>query len=279
MAHVDTPEKRSRVRTVPTTPWLKRRSVAITVEIAVPIALLAVWWFASAGSTSTFFPSLEKILQRFGDLWFFDHFASDILPSVGNLFAGFALGGFFGVLLGVALGRVRILNWLFVPVIDFSRAIPPVALVPIFVALFGFGNEVRIGTIAIAALFPTLISTIDGVRSIDPQLGDVAKVYALSRAERLFQVDLPAASPRIVSGLQVSLQVSFVVMIASEILGSSRGIGAMTLLAQQTFAIADMWAGIILLGILGYLVNLLFNVFRNWILKWYVRSQQLGKEM
>ena len=279
MSHVATPERRSRVQPAPALPWYRKQSVGVAVEIAVPVALLAIWWVASASSTSTFFPPLSKILTRFGDLWFFDHFASDILPSVGNLFAGFALGGIFGVLIGVVLGQFQRLNWLFVPIIDFSRAIPPVALVPIFVALFGFGNEVRIGTIAIAALFPTLISTIDGMRSIDPQLGDVLKVYGLTWAERLFQVDLPAASPRIVSGLQVSLQVSFVVMIASEILGSSKGIGAMTLLAQQTFAIADMWAGIILLGILGYLVNLLFNLFRKWILKWYIRSQQLGKEM
>lgn len=279
MSHATASEKRSKVRQVPTVPWYRKRSLAIAVEIAVPVALLVTWWFASANSTSTFFPPLSKILTRFGELWFFDHFASDIMPSVGNLFAGFIIGGTLGVLMGVVLAQFRRLGWLLVPIIDFARAIPPVALVPIFVALFGFGNEVRVGTIAIAALFPTLISTIDGMRSIDSQLGDVAKVYGLTRTERLFQVDLPAASPRIFSGLQVSLQVSFVVMIASEILGSARGIGAMTLLAQQTFAIADMWAGIILLGILGYLVNLLFNIFRGWILKWYIQSQELGKEM
>lgn len=251
----------------------------IAIEIIVPILLLAIWWIASADSTNPFYPPLAKIVTRFQELWIFAHFVTDILPSLGNLIAGFLVGGLIGIILGVALGMVRTLSGIFAPVIDFFRSIPPVALVPIFVALMGFGNEVRIVTITIAALFPTLISTIDGMRAIDPQLKDVARVYRLTWSERLFSVYLPAASPRIASGLQVSLQVAFVVMIASEMLGSSYGIGALTLIAQQTFAIPDMWAGIILLGILGYVVNLLFNVARDRVLRWYVRSQQVGKEM
>lgn len=254
-------------------PWL------VAIEILVPIALLVAWWLGSAGSTSTFFPPLQEMLAQFQSLWLFDHFATDVLPSLGNLFAGFAIGGVLGIVLGVLLGMVRSLSWLFTPVVDFSRAIPPVALVPIFVALLGFGNEVRIINIALAALFPTLISTIDGIRALDPQLRDVSSVYRLTWSERLFSVYLPAASPRIASGLQVSLQVAFVVMIASEMLGSSTGIGALTLIAQQTFAIPSMWAGILLLGIIGYLVNLLFNVARDRTLRWYVLSQQAGKDI
>lgn len=251
----------------------------IGVEVAVPIILFLAWWIVSASSTDAFFPPLAEILKHFRELWLFAHFMTDIVPSLANLTAGFLIGGGVGVLLGVALGRVRMLSWLFSPVLDFWRAIPPVALVPIIVSLMGFGNETRIFTIALAALFPTLISTIDGLRAVDPQLHEVSRVYGLSRSDRLFSVLLPAAGPRIASGLQVSLQVAFVVMIASEMLGSSNGIGAMTLLAQQSFAIADMWAGIVLLGVIGYLTNLIFNVLRNRALRWYVRSQQVGKEM
>jgi len=268
----------SRRRRTMRRPRIGRRGL-VAIEIAVPIVLIAVWWIASADSTNPFFPPLAKIATRFQELWIFAHLVTDILPSLANLLAGFVIGGTIGIILGVGLGMVRVLNDLFAPVLNFWRSIPPVALVPIFVALMGFGNEVRIITITIAALFPTLISTIDGMRALDPQLRDVARVYRLSWSERLFSVYLPAASPRIASGLQVSLQVAFIVMIASEMLGATYGIGALTLLAQQTFAISDMWAGIILLGILGYVVNLLFNVLRDRVLRWYVRSQQIGKEM
>lgn len=254
-------------------PWL------IAIEIGVPIALIAVWWFASASSTNPFYPPLAVIAKRFQELWLFANVIPDIVPSISNLLAGFVIGSAIGILLGVGLGMVRTLSWIFTPVINFLRAIPPVALVPIFVALMGFGNDVRIFTIAVTCAFPVLISTVDGMRALLPELRDVSSMYRLAWHERLFSVYLPAASPRIASGLQVSLQIAFVVMIASEMLGSSYGIGALTLNAQQTFAIPDMWAGIILLGILGYFLNLLFNIIRDRVLRWYVRSQQIEKEM
>lgn len=253
------------------------RWALVAVAVAVPLLLLAWWWAASAASTNTFFPPLATILQRFQALWLFDHFASDVLPSVGNLALSFLLASVIGVALGTALGLVRPLAWLLDPVIHFWRAIPPVALVPIFVALFGFGTETRIASITLAALFPTLISAVDGVRSVDPTLLDVTRGYRLRRWERVLLVTLPAASPRILSGMQVSLQVAFIVMIASEMLGSSVGIGAMTLLAQQSFAIADMWAGILLLGVIGFAANALFDLFRRWVLAWYIHSQRLGR--
>lgn len=255
------------------------KPLLIVIEVLVPISLFVIWWLVSANSKNIFFPPLADIVSKFQELWLFQHFSSDILPSLGNLLAGFLLGGITGVILGVSLGMVSILNWLFNPVIDFFRAIPPVALVPIFVTLLGFDNDVRILTIMIASVFPTLVSTIDGMRALDPQLRDVSNVYGFTKRQKLFNVYLPAAGPRIASGLQVSLQVAFVVMIASEMLGSSSGIGALTLMAQQTFATPDMWSGIILLGILGYLVNLVFNIVRDRMLQWYVQSQRAGKEM
>lgn len=253
------------------------RWLLILVEIAVPVILIALWWIASAGSTNTFFPPLSAILSRLGELIGTPAFLGDIGISVLNLVVSFLIATVVGVLLGCALGLIAPLSWFVEPTIHFFRAIPPVALVPIFVSLIGFGNGTRILSISLAALFPILISTIDGVRAGEPTLQMVGRVYRLTRTERLFQVTLPAASPRILSGMQVSLITAFVVMIASEMLGSSSGLGAATLLAQQSFAIADMWAGIIVLGVLGYLSTALFVLFRRAVLRWYIASQQLEK--
>ncbi|MFS0893078.1 ABC transporter permease [Microbacterium sp. 179-I 3D3 NHS] len=253
------------------------RWLLITAEIAVPILLLALWWAASAGSTNTFFPPLQRILERLGQLAQTPAFLADVASSVGNLVVSFLLATVIGVLLGLVLGLVRPLSWLTEPTIHFLRAIPPVALVPIFVSLIGFGTETRILSITLAAVFPILISTIDGVRAGEPTLEMVSRVYRLSRTERLFSVMLPAAGPRILSGMQVSLITAFVVMIASEMLGSSTGLGAATLLAQQSFAITDMWAGILVLGIIGYLATALFTLVRRRVLRWYIASQQQEK--
>lgn len=199
--------------------------------------------------------------------------------SVGNLLLSFLIACVVGVLLGIALGTVRWLSWLVEPTIHFFRAIPPVALVPIFVSLIGFGNETRILAITLSAVFPVLISTIDGIHGGDPDRKSVGKIYRLGAFDRVFTVALPEASPRILSGMQVSLITAFVVMIASEMLGSSTGLGAATLLAQQSFMIADMWVGIVVLGIIGYATTALFVLLRRRVLRWYIAIRQQEKNL
>lgn len=251
-----------------------RKPMLMTIQIAVPLLLLAAWWFGSANSTNPFFPPLADIVAEFQRLWIFDHFASDILPSVGNFLIAYVIACIVGIALGIALGLVKQLFWILDPIVQFVRSIPAVALLPIFIATMGFGNEVRIFAIALASIFPVLISTIDGVRATEPLLLETSRVYRLTRWEQLRHIYVPAASPQIFAGALVSLQVAFIVMITSEMMGSARGIGAMTLLAQGSFDVRGMWAGIVLLGILGYLANLLFVTVRRWALAWFLGAQK-----
>lgn len=250
------------------------RPVLMTLQIGVPILLLAAWWFASANSTNPYFPPLSEILVQFQKLWLFDKFMSDIVPSMGNFLVGYLIAVVVGVLLGILLGLTKPLFWILDPVVQLVRSIPAVALLPIFIGLMGFGNEVRIFAIALASLFPVLISTIDGVRATEPLLLETSRVYRLTRWERLRDVYIPAGAPQMFSGALVSLQVAFIVMITSEMMGAARGIGALTLLAQKSFEVKSMWAGIILLGILGFLVNLVFNLVRRRALAWFIGAQK-----
>lgn len=251
-----------------------RRPLLLGLQIGVPVLLLATWWFGSLGSTNPYFPPLRDIVLEFQRLWLFDKFVSDVLPSAGNFLAAYLIACLVGIALGVLLGLSQPLFWILDPVVQFVRSIPAVALLPIFVATMGFGNGVRIFAIALASLFPILISTVDGIRGTEPLLLETARVYRLTRWERLRRVYLPAAAPQIFAGALVSLQVAFIVMITSEMLGAARGIGALTLLAQKSFDVQGMWAGILLLGILGFLANLCFNVVRRRALAWYLGSQK-----
>jgi ABC-type nitrate/sulfonate/bicarbonate transport system permease component len=250
------------------------KPILMTLQIGVPVLLLVAWWFASANSTNPYFPPLSEILVQFQKMWLFDKFLSDIVPSMANLVISYLIAVVVGLLLGVLLGLVKPLFWILDPIVQFVRSIPAVALLPIFIGLMGFGNEVRIFAIALASLFPVLISTIDGVRSTEPLLLETARVYRLTRWERLRQVYIPSAAPQMFSGALVSLQVAFIVMITSEMMGAARGIGALTLLAQKSFEVKAMWAGIILLGILGYLVNLVFTLVRRRGLSWFIGAQR-----
>lgn len=250
------------------------RPFLLTLQIAVPVLLLAAWWFGSMNSTDPYFPPLQDILIQFQKLWLFDKMASDVVPSIANFVIGYLIAVIAGLLLGILLGLVKPLFWLLDPIVQLVRSIPAVALLPIFIALMGFGNEVRIFAIALASLFPVLISTIDGVRATEPLLLETARSYRLSRWDTLRRVYIPSAAPQMFAGALVSLQVAFIVMITSEMMGAARGIGALTLLAQKSFEVKSMWAGILLLGILGFLANLIFTLVRRRALAWFIGAQK-----
>lgn len=246
-----------------------RRAWYAVLEVGVPVLLVALWWTWSANAENPFFPPLSEILTRFRELWLFEHWESDIVPSLVNLVVGFSSAAVLGVSAGVVLALVRPLRELVEPLLTFLRAVPMVAAIPVIVATLGFGDGVRVLIIVIAAAPPMLIATMDGVSSLDPMLKDVGRTFGLSRTDRLVRVYLPQAGAQIFSGLQVGLLYSLVLMIASEMLGATRGIGYMTLLAQQTFNSVDMWAGILLLGAVGFFANLLLTKVRNRVLRWY----------
>ncbi len=257
---------------------MSRRGRLLLLEIWLPVVLVGAWWVWSAQADQPFFPPLSEILAKFQQLWLFARWGSDVLPSLRNLALGYLVATVAGVAIGLLLARVRVVREAVEPLIHFFRSTPGVAMVPIFILVLGFGPAMKVSIIAVSAVFPTIIATMDGVRSTEPVLLDISRAYHLSTRQRLFQLLLPSAGPQILAGMQVSLQVAFIVMIASEMLGSTQGIGALTLLAQQSFEVTNMWAGILLLGVLGYLINLLFVLFRRRVLHWYEGSRSGANE-
>jgi ABC-type nitrate/sulfonate/bicarbonate transport system permease component len=164
----------------------------------------------------------------------------------------------------------------FEPVIDFLRSIPAVATVPVFIIIFGLDANMRIAAIAVGATWPILLSTMQGFRATDPTLLDTGRVFKLTPFQMMWKVRIPNASPLIWSGLQVSLQIAFVVTIASEILGSGFGIGAFTVVSIDTFMILDGWTGVVLLGLLGFALNVIFDLVERWSLRWYIGQKKLA---
>ena len=147
---------------------------------------------------------------------------------------------------------------------------PPPALLPItIILLHSIGDRQKIGFIGFFCLFPVLLNTIDGVRGIDPTLTDTARVYGIRGLDRLRRIVLPAASPQIFAGMRTSLSLAVILMVISEMVASTNGIGFFVLQSQRSFAIPEMWSGILLLGILGYLLNLVFALVEGRALAWH----------
>ena len=239
------------------------------LTLGLPIVLLALWWAVSAGSTDFFFPPLSKILAALKDEWFGPRLLDDVVPSILRLLAGYAVAVVVSLVLGVLIGTSRTVRGALEPVLEFFRAIPPPVLVPIFILLFGIGDGMKIIVIAFGCMWPILLNTVEGVRAVDSVLSDTARTYGITGGARLRTLVLPAASPQIYAGMRQGLSVAIILMVISELFAASNGLGFAVVQAQRSFAIPETWAGMLMLGLLGFLLAMLFRVVENRQLAWY----------
>ena len=232
------------------------RTLKVGAEIAVPLAILAAWHLWTASADSQYFPRLSTILVEFRDLWLFDQFGEHVVPSLQRIFLGVAIG--------VPIGLSRWTRILAMPHVEYWRAMPPPALLPIsIVLLHDIGNKQKVAFIAFFCLFPILLNTIDGVRSIEPTLIETARSYGIPRRE------LPAALPQIVAGMRTSLALAVIIMVLAEWFSSTSGVGYVLLDAKNTLQMGPMWATILLIGLLGYLLNVAFLLVERRALAWH----------
>ncbi|MCU1552200.1 MAG: cmpB 5 [Glaciihabitans sp.] len=246
-----------------------RRLRAFGLELWLPVVLVAVWWFASAGSTSPYFPSLQSILAQFASDWLSPSATRNLLPSLELLASGYAIAVIVGGAVGVLLGTVRALEEATRPLLEILRAIPGVAVLPLFIVLLGIELPMKIALIAFGCVWPVLLNTIDGVRGIEPLLLDVAKSYKIGAARRLTSIILPGASPQIFAGARTALAIAIIIMVVAETVGGTGGIGYFLLTAERNFAITSMWGAIVALGLLGYILNILFRLLEGGVLRWH----------
>jgi ABC-type nitrate/sulfonate/bicarbonate transport system permease component len=254
-------------------------ALKIGAEITVPIAILGAWQLWTAHAQSPKFPRLSTILVEFRELWLFSQFGTHVVPSLERIGLGFAIAVVAGVALGIPLGLSRWGRLWAMPHIEYWRAVPPPALLPISVVLLhSIGNLQKVSFIAFFCLFPVLLNTIDGVRGIDPTLVDTARSYGLGRLERIRRIVLPAALPQISAGMRTSLSLAVIMMVLSEYFASTSGVGYVLLISKNTYQLGPMWAAILLIGLLGYLLNVLFVLAERRFLAWH-RGWRAGLEV
>jgi ABC-type nitrate/sulfonate/bicarbonate transport system permease component len=247
----------------------RERLLATLLEVTVPILALVAWGVASSGSETYYFPPLTDILETFADTWLFERVGSDVVPSLLRMGAGYAIAVVLGIAVGLLLGMSKRARRAAAPIVEFLRAIPPPALLPFAILVIGVGNSMKVFIIAFVCVWPILLNTIDGVTGVDPTLRDTTRVYGIDTRDRLWRVMLPAASPQIFAGMRTSLSLALILMVISEMVASTNGIGYFVLQSQRTFAIPEMWSGILLLGILGYVLNGILVLVERRLLRWH----------
>ncbi|MFB9071623.1 ABC transporter permease [Citricoccus parietis] len=161
------------------------------------------------------------------------------------------------------------------PVLEFFRAIPPPALVPVLILLLGFGDQMKIWVIVVGSIWPILLNTVDGVRGHDEVLDETCQSYQFRWHSRLRHMVLPGAMPRIFAGARQGLSIAIILMVISEMFAATDGLGAAIILFQRSFAMPEMWSGVLLLGLIGFGLSMLFEFVERRSLGWYHESRQL----
>ena len=255
----------------------RTRKLELAVEVLGGLVALAVAWIYTEHAPGFYVYTIPHMVREFWDTWFFAHFTSDLVPSVVHILLGFALCIVIGVALGLVIGSSRTLRMIVAPVLTFLRSLPGAALVPAAAVLFGLGSTMRVVIIVFVAIWPILLNTIDGVIELDPTVVDTARAYRVTGWRRLVYVTVPALTPRIAAAGRTSLAICILTMVISESVAAPRGIGFMLLQSENNFRIGEMWAVILLMGVLGLLFNTIYTLVERRVLRWYLQAQRVAE--
>jgi ABC-type nitrate/sulfonate/bicarbonate transport system permease component len=224
------------------------------------------------GRTGVFNPALlpapTVVLATLGTIVRTEAFVEPLLRTIGLMAAGYAIASFAGVAVGIAMGRSEAVHRLLEPLVELVRPIPKPALIPPLFLFLGIGLQTMLFIVALAAFFPVLINTVQGVRGIDPVLLGTARTLRLSAAAVVWKIVLPAAMPMVATGLRVSLGLALTLVIVAEMLAGESGVGFLILDMQRAFQIQKMYAWLVVLALLGLLLNAAFEWVERRALPW-----------
>ena len=240
------------------------------LSLAVAAAIVGVWWLVAVQGwvSRAFLPSPTAAARTLLEGLQTGPLAAFTLATLGRMAIGWLLASLLGVLLG-ALGGCSIVarNWL-APTLEFLRPLPASALIPIAVAVFGLSPGMVLTVVAVGAMWPVLLATVHGVSAIHPRLEEVARALQLGRAAFLWKIALPHALPDILAGMRLALTVSLIVSVVGEMVASQSGLGQAILLAARSYQSDELFAGVILLGLIGFGSNGLLAVSERRLLSW-----------
>lgn len=243
---------------------------------AVLLALLALWWLASHQQwvSKVFLPTPEATLASLAQ-------GLNLAPSdtpgelggftastVRRMLLGWVLASLAGMALGALVGISAAARAWVLPTLEFIRPLPASAIMPLAISIFGLSPGMVLFVVAFGAMWPVLLATIHGFASVEARLREVAGALQMSRGAFIWKIGLPSAMPDILSGMRLSMTVSLIVAVVGEMIASQSGLGQAILLAARSFRASELFAGIVLLGAIGFLSNALLAVAEKKLLRW-----------
>lgn len=215
-----------------------------------------------------FFPApsraLGVLVGRIADGSIFTPLAATVLRMI----LGWLLACLAGIGLGAAIASSRFARDLLGPTLEFFRPLPASAIIPVAILFLGLSNAMSVAVIAFGAIWPVLLASVHGFTAVPRELRDVADVLGFSRSKYLKSVALPAAAPDIMAGVRVSLAIALILAVVTEMQASLAGLGWEIFHAQRVYRSADLYAGLIVLGVMGFAANHLLQRLERQALPW-----------
>lgn len=242
----------------------------IILGLIVPVLIVVLWYFATTfGSIpSSILPSLRMVKDAFITMTDSKQLQGDLIISLGRVVKGFLASAVVGVVLGSFMGISKITRKLLLPLVTAIRQIPMVAWIPLIILWAGIGETSKVIIIMIAAVFPILVNTLSGVSSVSEGYVEVARLYKLSRWQTFVKVYLPHALPQILVGLKLGLSVSWMAVVASELIAASSGIGYRMNEARSLMKSDKVIVCMIVIGLIGIIMDKIIGVIFDKITPW-----------
>jgi len=239
-------------------------------SVGVGLLFILLWYgIAQARLVSpVFLPSPERAWDALvyglteGDL------GAKTLGTVERMIYGWLLASLVGIVIGAMIGVSEAARAYVEPTLEFLRPLPASAMMPVAIAILGLTDQMVLAVIAFGALWPMLLGTVHGFAAVEPRLYQVSRALGLSRFAVIWKIALPSAMPDILSGMRVGLTIALILAVVGEMLASRPGLGQAILLAARSFQSADLYAGVILLGMIGYVSSVLLGLCEGRLLRW-----------
>jgi sulfonate transport system permease protein len=238
--------------------------------IAVVLALLGLWSLVTAfGLVSpVFLPPVGDILRALVDLAEDGSLARAVIGTGGRMLLGFGLASLVGCGLGLFTGLSLRARAYVEPSLEFLRPLPASAIIPVAVMFLGLTKTMIFSVIVFGSLWPILLATIQGIRSVEPRLFEMARTMELSHRTVIVSIVLPGALPDIFAGLRLAMTVSLILAVVTEMMSGESGLGATILQAARSFRSPELFAGVFMLGAIGFCTSTAMEVAQRYLLRW-----------
>jgi len=253
----------------------RRRAIELVLTIAAPVILLAIWEILARTKTINplFWPPPSSLWETARDLFTKNDLWGDIRISLYRILAGFVVGTIPGIILGLAMGLFWPVRVFFMPLAAAIYAVPKIAILPLVIIALGIGESSKIAIVALSIFFLVVLNTMSGVMEIDRTYRDVAVNLGANRFELFWTVALPGALPAIFTGMRLALGFALIVIVGTEFLAADKGIGYMIWQNYQTLRIRQMFVGLIVTGLMGWVLTLLLNGIERLAMPWRASDQ------